>query len=324
MKAKKIKWGIIGPGKIAKKFATSLKEVKDAELYAVASQTPERAENFISKNGGKKAYSSYVEMLRDEEVDVVYIATPHVFHYEHTMLCLEYGKAVLCEKPFAINRKQVEEMISKAKEKQVFLMEAMWTIFLPHINFVMEVINSGKYGKIQKLTADFGFNAEFNETGRLFLKSLGGGSLLDIGIYPVFLALHSLGMPENIKAKAQLGQTEVDEVCDVAFTYPGGVTAHLHSSIINNTPRVAEFELEKASIKINSQWHEPATVLITTPQGSETRSFDVASHGYEYEARHVNEMLRQGKIESDVMSFEKSLQLISLLDEIRNQIKLEY
>lgn len=324
MKAEKIKWGIIGPGKIAGKFATSLKEVKDAELYAVASRSFERAEFFAKENGATKAYGSYEEMLQDEELDVVYIATPHVFHYEHTLLCLKNGKAVLCEKPFAINRQQVEEMISTAREKQVFLMEAMWTPFLPHIKYVIDVVNSGKYGKIKKLTADFGFNAPFKETGRLFSIKLGGGSLLDIGIYPVFLALHSLGIPEKIEAKAQLGKTEVDEVCDVIFSYPDGVTAELHSTIIKKTRTVAEFELDKAIIKISSRWHEPATVTITTSKGSETKSFDVASYGYEYEARHVNEMLRKGRIESDVMSFDKSLQLISLLDQIRKEIKLEY
>ena len=324
MKAGKIKWGIIGPGKIAAKFATSLRHVEDAELFAVASRSLERAREFINKNGGKKAFGSYEEMLQDEEVDVIYIATPHVFHYEHTLLCLQNGKAVLCEKPFAINRRQVEEMISTAKEKQVFLMEAMWTPFLPHIEYVIDRVNLGKYGKIKKLTADFGFNAPFNETGRLFSIKLGGGSLLDIGIYPVFLALHSLGIPKKIEAKAQLGKTEVDEVCDVIFSYPGGVTAKLHSTIVKKTPTVAEFELEKASIRISSRWHEPATVTISTPQGAETKSFNVASYGYEYEARHVNEMLRKGRIESDVMSFEKSLQLISLLDQIRKEIKLEY
>ena len=324
MKAEKIKWGIIGPGKIAAKFATSLKEVEDAELLAVASRSPERAEKFINEHGGKKAYSSYEAMLRDEEIDVVYVATPHVFHYEHTLLCLQNGKAVLCEKPFAINREQVEEMISTAREKQVFLMEAMWTPFLPHIRFVIELVNSKKYGRIKNLTADFGFNAPFNETGRLFLKSLGGGSLLDIGIYPVFLALHSLGIPERIEAKAQIGKTKVDEVCDIIFDYPGGVTAELHSSIIKKTPTVAEVELEEANIKISSRWHEPATVTITTARETETKKFDVASYGYEYEARHVHEMLRQGKTESHVMTYEKSLQLISLLDEIRKEIKLEY
>ncbi|MCY2686657.1 Gfo/Idh/MocA family protein [Salinimicrobium sp. TH3] len=324
MKTEKIKWGIIGPGKIAKKFTTSLKEVKDAELFAVASRSTERATAFAKEAGAKKAYGSYEEMLQDEEIDVVYVATPHVFHYEHTLLCLDHGKPVLCEKPFAINREQVEEMISTAREKQVFLMEAMWTPFLPHIQYLMEELQSGKYGSIRKLTADFGFDAPFDENGRLFRKSLGGGSLLDIGIYPVFLALHTLGVPENIEANAKLGTTEVDENCDVYFRYPNGAKAELKSSITEKTPTTAEFELEKASIRISSRWHEPSTVSITTAEGTISKTFDVASYGYEYEAKHIQEMLRKGRIESNVMTPEKSLELITVLDEIRKQIGLEY
>ncbi|WP_029033644.1 Gfo/Idh/MocA family protein [Salinimicrobium terrae] len=324
MKTDKINWAIIGPGKIAKKFTTSLKEVEGAQLFAVASRSLERAKTFAQETGAKKAFGSYEEMLQDEEIDVVYVATPHVFHYEHTLLCLNAGKAVLCEKPFAMNKKQVEEMISVAREKGVFLMEAMWTPFLPHIEHLVEVLQSGKYGRIKELSADFGFNAPYDENGRLFRKSLGGGSLLDIGIYPVFLALHTLGIPEKIEAKAQLGKTGIDEVCDVTFSYSSGATAELHSNIIKNTPTTAEFELEKATIAIHAKWHNPSTIVITTPEGTEIKSFDVASFGYEYEARHVQEMLRQGKTESDVMTFEKSLELISLLDQIRKEIKLDY
>lgn len=324
MSTEKIKWAIIGPGRIAKKFTTSLKEVEDAELYAVASRSLQRATIFAGETGAGKAFGSYEEMLQDEEIDVVYVATPHVFHYEHSLLCLRYGKPVLCEKPFAINREQVESMISTAKEKKLFLMEAMWTPFLPHIKYLMEILDSGKYGKIKKLTADFGFDAAFDEDGRLFKKSLGGGSLLDIGIYPVFLALHTLGMPERIEAKATMGSTGVDEDCDILFSYPNGARAVLKSSITEDTPITAVFEMEKATINIAPRWHNPSTVSITTSEGTETKSFDVASFGYEFEARHVQEMLRQGRTESYVMTFQKSLELISLLDKIRREIKLEY
>lgn len=318
------KWGIIGPGRIAKKFITSLREVENATLHAVASRNLQRAEEFAKENDATKAYGSYEEMLRDEGIDVVYVATPHVFHHEHTLLCLQHKKAVLCEKPFAINRQQVEEMISAAKENNVFLMEAMWTPFLPHIKYLIDILNSGKYGKVKHLSADFGFFSPFDENSRLFKKSLGGGSLLDIGIYPVFLALHSLGMPEKIEAKAELGTTGVDEVCDVVFSYQNGAKAELHSNITKDTPTTAHFELEKATIKIKSKWHNPSTVEITTAEGTESKTFEVASFGYEYEARHVQEMLKKGKTESDVMTFQKSLELISVLDEIRRKIKLEY
>ncbi len=324
MTNKTIKWGILGPGRIAKKFTLGLRQLENAELYAIGSRSLERATEFAKQEGAQKAYGSYLEMLQDPELDVVYIATPHVFHFEHTLLCLKNKKAVLCEKPFAINKAQVEEMIATAKQEQVFLMEAMWTQFLPHFQFVMDLLESGKYGKIKNLKADFGFAANYDVEGRLFNKSLGGGSLLDIGIYPVFFALSSLGKPERISAKAKIGKTEIDEELDIVFHYSGETKAELHSSIINDTPTTATIELEKAKIFIDSRFHEPASVTVTTQKGEITKEFPVVPLGYQFEAEHVQEMLQQGKTESDQMSFAKSLELISLLDEIRKEIELEY
>ena len=324
MMKEKIKWGILGPGKIAKKFSLGLKHVKDAELYAVGSRSLARASEFTIEAGAKKYYGSYEELVKDEEVDVIYIATPHVFHYEHTLLCLKNKKAVLCEKPFAMNTSQVEEMIATATREKVFLMEAMWTQFLPHFQFVMDLLRSEKYGKVTNLKADFGFSAPYNVEGRLFKNALGGGSLLDIGIYPVFLALSSLGKPQKITAKATIGKTRIDEDCDVVFHYPNNVLAELGSSIVKETPTAAIILLERARIIISSRFHEPASVTIVTDQGEETKSFEVASNGYNFEAEHVQEMLRKGETESDQMTFAKSLELIGLLDEIRTEIKLEY
>ncbi|SOC81194.1 Predicted dehydrogenase [Salinimicrobium sediminis] len=324
MKREKIKWGIIGPGKIARKFAISLKFVEDAELYAIASRNPERAAAFAEEMGTIKSYSSYETMLEDPAIDIIYVATPHSFHHPHTLLCLNAGKPVLCEKPFALNRQEVEEMILTSHKRNVFLMEAMWTIFLPHIGYVKEIIDSGKFGKVKTLKADFGFDTPFDAEGRLFLKSLGGGSLMDIGIYPVFLALHLLGTPKKIKATAKLGKTGIDEHCDIIFKYSGDTTALLHSSIIEKTPTLAVIELEAASIKISPNWYEPTAVSITSKKGTETKVFEAASFGYEFEARHVQEMLRQNKTESEIMSFDKSLELISILDKIRKQIGLEF
>ena len=319
-----VKWGILGPGRIAKKFVLGLRQIETAELYAVASRSLERATEFAKEEGAEKAYGSYQEMLQDPELDVVYIATPHVFHFEQTLLCLKNKKAVLCEKPFAINKQQVEEMIATAKQEQVFLMEAMWTQLLPHFQYVMNLLEIGKYGKIKNLKADFGFAAPYDVEGRLFKKSLGGGSLLDIGIYPVFFALSSLGKPERVSAKAKIGKTEIDEELDIVFHYPSETKAELHSSIINDTPTTAIIELEQATILIDSRFHEPASVKVTTPKGEITKEFPVVPFGYQFEAEHVQEMLKKGKTESDQMTFAKSLKLISLLDEIRKEIKLEY
>lgn len=321
---KKFRWGIIGAGKIARKFTLGLSYLKDAERYAVASRSLEKAKIFAEENGVQKAFGSYKEMLEDETLDVVYVATPHVFHQEHSLLCMRHRKAVLCEKPFAINKKQVQKMIQTSKEENVFLMEAMWTRFLPHYRYVTDLLQQGRLGRIRNLKADFGFAAPYDEQGRLFNRSLGGGSLLDIGIYPIFLALDTMGLPENIVAKAHMGTTGVDEACDVIFRYKNGVRAELGSSILAHTPTTAVFEMEQGSIKIHSRFHEPSSVEVSTDNGKELKEFEVAPYGYQYEAEHVQEMLQQQRTESDEMTFDKSLQLIGLLDRIRNQIRLEY
>jgi len=321
---RKIKWGILGLGKIAGKFANGLTEVKGAELYAVASRSKTKAETFAKEHQATKLFSSYEAMLEDEELDVVYIATPHVFHHRQTLLCLDHKKAVLCEKPFAMNKKQVEEMIAKAKKENVFLMEAMWTQFLPHFKFVIEQIKSEKYGKIKNLKADFGFPAPVDLDKRLYNKNLGGGSLLDIGIYPIFMAMSALGIPEKIQAKVSFHDTGIDEDCDMIFEYKNGVEAELGSSIVKQTPTTAVIQFEKATITLNTRFHEPTSITIQTSEGEETKEFEINSNGYNFEAEHVQKMLLTGKTESTEMTFEKSLQLIDLLDKVRSEIGLEY
>ncbi|MCL4127600.1 UNVERIFIED_CONTAM: hypothetical protein GTU68_056476 [Idotea baltica] len=192
MNKKTINWGIIGCGKIANKFATDLATIEDAALVAVASRNQENANDFAQKHNAKKAYNSYETLAKDANVDAVYIATPHSFHKEHSILCLQNKKAVLCEKPFAMNLQEVEQMIAVAKENNTLLMEALWTYFLPHFNFVLEIIKQEKFGKLQELKADFGFSTPYNTESRLFKKEVGGGSLLDIGIYPIFAELYQL------------------------------------------------------------------------------------------------------------------------------------
>lgn len=321
---RKINWGIIGLGKIANKFATGLVEVPDAQLYAVASRNREKALVFSELHNAEKAYGVYKQLMQDEKVDVIYIATPHALHHQLTMECLNHGKAVLCEKPFAMNSAEAEEMIKYAISEKIFLMEALWTMFLPHFQYVLEKINSGEYGKIKSIKADFGFPAEFDRNGRLFNKALGGGSLLDIGIYPVFLAYSLLGKPREIEATAKFSETGVDTECEVEFRYPGGVTAGLRSSINEKTPTIALIELERATIRLNPRFHEPTTVNIITGAKEEIKEFGVETNGYNFEAEHVTQMLQEGRTESDIMSLDKTRDIMNLLDEIREKIGLEY
>lgn len=321
---KTFKWGIIGPGKIAGKFATDLALVPGAELYAVASRDIEKARNFSAEYNFEKSYGSYEELAMDTEVDIIYVATPHVFHHEHTLLCLKNKKAVLCEKPFAINSRQVEEMILAAKENKVFLMEAMWTYFLPHYQYLLDLVKTKKFGTIKSLEADFGFAAPYLPEKRLYNKVLGGGSLLDIGIYPLFAALSLMGVPSAIKAQAKMSDTGVDESCDINLTYDNGAVACLSSAINLKTPTTAIINFEHTIITLQNRFHEPTSILIDRGGNKEEITFDVSSIGYNYEAIHVQQMLTEGRTESTIMTFQKSRELIALLDSVREEIGLIY
>lgn len=321
---RKIRWGIIGLGKIAHKFATDLLTVNDAELYAVASRTLEKANTFASKYNVPKTYRNYEALVNDSNIDAVYIATPHSFHKEHTHLCLEHGIAVLCEKPFAMNALEVDAMIEKSKENTVLLMEALWTYFLPHYTYVLDELKNKTFGNILKIEADFGFKLEFDMSSRVFKKSLGGGSLLDIGIYPIFAALSTIGLPKNIEAKASFFDNDVDSSCAMTFNYDNDVKASLKSTFLELTPTEAIFYCEKGTIKINSRFYEPTSVTIISTVGEKTINFDCSTHGYNYEILHFNQLLRDGKIESEIMTFKFSKNLMQTLDKVREIIGLEY
>ena len=321
---KKIKWGIIGLGSIASKFATDLLTIEDAELYAVGSRSQEKADEFAQKFGATKAYNSYEAIANDPNIDAVYIATPHVLHKENALMCLENGIAVLGEKPFAMNAGEVDEMISKAKEKNVLLMEALWTYFLPHYQYVLNLLENKTYGNILKIESNFGFARPYNTEARLFNKSMGGGSLLDIGIYPIFTALSTLGVPKNIDASATFFENGTDSTCSITFDYANNIKAHLKSSLVEVLPTQAIFYCEKGTIKINTQFHAPTTVSILIDGKEEIKDFGYSTIGYNFEAIHFNQLLRDGKKESDIMTFDFSKQLIKTLDTVRSLIDLKY
>ncbi len=320
-----IHWGILGTGKIAEKFATALQYVSHAQLYAVGSRDKTTAENFARMHNIPVAYGSYNDLVNDPRIDVIYIATPHVFHAENTLLCLEAGKSVLCEKPFAMNAQQVELMINKAREKKLFLMEALWTRFLPTILRTEELIKSGTLGDIVYIQSDFGIKPPFDPQGRLFNKKLGGGSLLDIGIYPIFIALFLLGLPDDIVSTAHIGATGVDESMSVIFKYNKGTLANLSSTFKANTPTETVICGTMGSIKIHRMWHMPSYLTYIPIEGiPQEIHFNYLSNGYEYEAQEVTNCVLQGKTESDLLPLNFSLKLINLLDIIRKQWGLEY
>lgn len=323
MEKKVIKWGIIGLGNIAQKFAADLATIENAELVAVASRSQENADEFARKYNSKKAYNSYLDLAKDAEVDAVYIATPHSFHKEHSILCLQNKKAVLCEKPFAMNLQEVEEMITVAKDNNVLLMEALWTYFLPHYTYVLECLKNEKFGKLLKLEADFGFSRAFDNDSRLFKKEVGGGSLLDIGIYPIFAALSTLGKPDVIEAGATFFDNGADSSCNMTFNYTD-TKAVLKSTLVKDTATEAIFTCERGVIKINTMFHMPTTVTVIENDKEEIIDFNYKTIGYNFETIHFNNLLRTNQKESDLMTFDFSRNLIKTLDKVRKIIGLEY
>ncbi|WP_298300524.1 Gfo/Idh/MocA family oxidoreductase [Hydrotalea sp.] len=326
---KTIRWGIIGCGKIAAKFVSDLKLVDEAEVYAVAARSLDAAAAFATKHQASKAYGSYSELVQDEAVDVIYIATPHNFHYEHAMLCMAHGKAVLCEKPFAINTLQAKEMIDFARQKKIFLMEALWTKFLPHYQQLMHLIQEGKLGAIKSVLINFGFKPQPPVSPRLFDPQLGGGTMLDIGIYNVFMALSVLGKPQQIQAvMTPHAVTGVDEQCAVLFTYANGAIAQLYASFVTTLPTEAEIAGTMGSVRLTSRFYEPSSTIQYYPFSvRETTAIEVpkeAGFGYQYEARHVNECLQQGLIESPVWQHADTLLLMETLDIIRKIAGIRY
>jgi len=312
-------WAVLGCGKIARKFAGDLKFLPNANLYAAASRSKDRAKEFAGEMGFDVAYGSYDEMVNDPKVDVVYVATPHSHHHEHTLLCLNHKKAVLCEKAFSLNASEVKEMINSAKTNNTFLMEAFWTKFQPSFRQAMEIVRSGELGKLKMVRSDFAFNAPFIEDKRLYNVKLGGGSLLDIGIYPVFAALTSLGIPEKIKTFVDFSSTGSEESISIIFKYKNGEMANLTSSFASYSPTQTEYWCEKGYLVLNPRWFTPTDITIMK-EGEEPNTLP-KSHaegsGYQFEAKHVMECLDRGLIESPEMTWKLSSELMELLDRIR-------
>ncbi|MDX1666887.1 MAG: Gfo/Idh/MocA family oxidoreductase [Saprospiraceae bacterium] len=320
-----LNWGIIGLGKIARKFASDLEKVEGAQLLAVASRSEERAAAFAGEFDASFSYGNYQEILGCPDLDLVYVATPHTSHHRNTIMCLEAGIPVLCEKPFAMNSGQLREMVQLARSRELFLMEAIWTRFLPHIGRMLDLIEAGTLGRVVGIKADFGFNPPFQPESRLYNLQLGGGCLLDIGIYPVFLALLVLGRPDRIDAMASMGSTGVDEECGVLFSYDGGQMAHLHATFRARTKTEGFIYCEEGVIHLHSRWHSPSSLSYWKySDRPEFVSFEYDNHGYAYEAAEVGQCMKKGLLESPKLPLDFSLMLMETLDAIRKEAGIHY
>ena len=314
----KIRWGLLGPGNISTTFAKGLQSLPDAEIFAVGSRDLGRAQTFASEFGAPRVYGSYAELVADPQVDVIYIGTPHSYHHPHTLLALNASKHVLCEKPFALNADQAREMAALARQKNLFLMEAMWSRFLPTMVRLRELVAEGAIGEVRMIQGDFGFRTNFNPEGRLFDPALGGGALLDVGVYPISLATMLLGEPERVKALATRAETGVDEQSAVLLGFPSGALALASSAVRTNTPHEAIVNGSDGWIHITKPFWR-GTQLRVQRAGETEQILDLPyeGNGYNYQAQAVHDAIRAGQIESPVMSLDESVMVMETLDRIQ-------
>ncbi|WP_309119473.1 Gfo/Idh/MocA family oxidoreductase [Paenibacillus sp.] len=320
-----VKWGIMGPGGIARAFAADLKTVPGAELVAVASKSRQRADAFAGEFGIPRAYDDYEAFVRDEEVEIVYIGTLHPAHKELMLLCLRHGKAVVCEKPFTMNASEAEEVANAARANGTFAMEAMWTRFLPPIVQARAWIAEGRIGEVKAVTANFGFDVGWRPESRLLNKELGGGALLDAGIYPVSFASMIFGrQPERISSSAWIGETGVDERFAALFEYDGGRTAQIGASVRLRTSNDAYVYGSEGYIHLpNFLFGRTASLHLPNAEPVVCAD-DRLEQGYRFEAMEAMACLRDGRLESAVMPLDETVDIMRTLDRLREQWGLEY
>jgi predicted dehydrogenase len=320
-----VKWGILGTGKIAKRFMQAAFYVPDAQVVAVGSREQHTADQFGAQYGVSKRYGSYDALLHDPEVEIVYVATPHTLHAENTLAALQAGKHVLCEKPFTINAQQAEQVIQAARASGKFVMEGMWTRCFPVVREIVRRIQTGELGEIRYLQADFGFRPEFNPVSRLFAPELGGGALLDVGVYPIALAFLVLGAPKQIVSHATLGATGVDELCSMLFRYDNGAQAVLSASLQVEMPKQANICGTLARVHLPAPWWKPSEAYLVRNDGTtEHLLYPYEGDGLQFEIRHVHDCLRQGLTESPWMPLDETLAIMHTLDALRAQWGVRY
>ena len=319
-----MKLAILGPGRIAEKVAQTLVQLPEIECYAVASRTPGKAEAFAQKFGFSKAYTNYIEMLSDPEVELVYITTPHSHHYEQMKLCLEHGKHVICEKAFTINAEQARKIRTLAAEKGLYVAEAIWTRYMPSRKIINDVIQSGIIGTVNTLTANLSYNVAYKE--RIIFPELAGGALLDIGIYGLNFALMHFGDDiVRIESTVQKTVTGVDAMETITIFFRGGRMAVLTHSIYCRSDRKGIIHGEKGYMVVENI-NNPQSVSVYDDNDNLLKHYEVPQQisGYEYEFQEAVRCIREGKLEPDSMPLETSIQVMEIMDSLRKQWGVVY
>ena len=319
------RWGVIGPGKIAHKFAEGLQAVDDAVLYAVGSRNQERSTEFADKYGASQAYGSYEALVSDPQVDGIYIATPHRFHHENALLCLDAGKSVLCEKPLTVNATQTKELIETARAKGLFLMEALWSRFLPIYGRVREWLDAGAVGKVQLLTSTFCFQPPRDPEHRTLNHELAGGALLDIGVYNVAISQWVYGKdPQSFTVQGYLGETNVDELLSVSMRYGAIATSQFTCGFV--VQAVNDFYIygTEGHIRVHPDFWGATQATLVTPERELTATEPFRANGFEYQTEEAMRCIRDGELESPTMTHAHTLANMELMDGIRAEIGLKY
>lgn len=325
---KQIRWGVLGCGQIANTFATSLQALNSGILLAGASRTPGRAEAFALKHGMARSYDDYEDLVKNTEVDAVYVATTHNFHYENVKLCLDHGKHVLCEKPLAINASQTRDLIESARTNDLFLMEGLWTRFLPAIGHVKALLARGAIGEVKTLYANFCIGRDVEPEHRLRNKMLAGGALLDLGIYPINMARIVFDeMPQIMNSLVDLDKvTGVDASSYYLFEYANGQKAILSAGFDHAAPIEAIIGGTKGFIRIPRDFHGAMEVHVHHEgEAPEVLAFPYGEgEGFKYEIEHAMECISLGKKESDIMPLSETLAIMEIMDSFRREWNLVY
>lgn len=328
---KNLRWGVIAPGQIARRVTADLALLGDSVLQAVSSRSEANAAAFADEFGFVSSYhdahglTGYERLFADPEVDVVYIATPHSRHREVAEAALTAGKHVLCEKPFTVNAAEARTLAEVAQANGVFLMEAVWTRFLPSINRAWDIIASGELGEVQWVQADLGFVAAYDRRSRLWDPAAGGGALLDLAVYPLTWALGALGFPADVVAHATLTDEGVDMRNALTLTYENGAHAQLITSIVAACPGTATVSGNAGWLTASTPQCNPSELTITTNDGdSRVEAFGQVGSNYVYQLREVTRCVQEGLTESPTMPWADSIATMALLDDIRRQVGIRY
>jgi predicted dehydrogenase len=319
-----VRWGILATGKIARLFADDLMLLPDAQLAAVGSRSKESAEAFAAAYDVPRAYDSYEGLVADPDVDVVYVATPHALHAQDVALAFDAGKAVLCEKPLTLSVTQAEPLVARARAERLFFMEGMWTRCIPAVRRLPQLLATGAYGEVRQVRADFGFAVQAPPEHRLLNPALGGGALLDIGIYPLTYARLFMGAPETVTVAANLAPTGIDLDIVIGLVDRAGAVAALTASITAVGSQSASVATDRGRFDVHPPFHHPDTVTWRSGDVSETFTEPRIGSGLAHEAIEVMRCLRSGETESPLVPLDETLAVMRLMDELRGQIGVVY